>query len=189
MTAVLLVLSVTAWAQTPNRSHNVLGAPVYYDTLGNVRGNATPGDTTWHLPKHHYFNRLSNDFCSSFLEIEGLLGFKDAAIGINYTYLPERWGGYGSLLFGINHVYLSAGAALRLSNNGSLFDWQLYGGPVYGGRLGGELGFRLAMPRRDGDFCWTSLSTGMIVMPHRVFFTCGLSLELAAMVSAYWIWW
>ena len=186
---LVLMLSVTAWAQNTNRNRNVLGAPVYYDTLGNVIGKTSPGDTVAHLPKHHYFNRLSNEFNAFFFEMEGLFGNNDLALGFNFTYLPERWGVYGSLLGGINHSYFSVGPALRLSDNGSLLDWHLYGGVMLSNHLGGELGFRVALPKRDGRFCWESVSIGGGVIGRHPFFTCGLSLEICAAAALYSFFW
>lgn len=186
---LVLMLSVAAWAQNTNRNRNVLGAPVYYDTLGNVIGKTQPGDTIAHLPKHHYFNRLSNEFNAFFFEMEGLFGNNDIALGANFTYLPERWGIYGSLLGGINHGYVSVGPALRLSDNGGLLDWHLYGGVMLSNHLGGELGFRVALPKRDGRFCWESVSIGGGVIGRHPFFTCGLSLEICAAAAFYSFFW
>lgn len=186
---LILMLSVVAVAQSPSRNRNVLGAPVYYDTLGNVIGQTQPGDTVAHLPKHHYFNRLSNEYNAFFFELEGLLGNNDMAIGFNFTYLPERWGIYGSLLGGLSHGYASLGPALRLSDNGDMLDWHLYGGVMVSNHLGGELGLRMAAPRRDGRFCWESLSIGVGMVGRHPFLTCGLSLEISAFTGLYPLFW
>ena len=187
-TVVLLLFAGVVAGQKPANSRNVLGAPVYYDTLGNVRGEASPGGTA-HLPKHHYLNRLSNDYCSLVLEMDGWFG-GDVAVGGSVTWLPERWGFYGKGLFGSRSNYFSAGPALRLSGYGGNLDWHLYGGVVVSSRLGGELGLRMALPKRRGAFCWESLSIGMAQVGRRTFFTCGMSLELvAAAASTFILWW
>ena len=82
---------------------NVLGAPVYYDVYGNVEGSGETS-TTYHRPKHHYLNNLADRYCSFFVEGELLTGRHDAAIGGSFTYLPKRWGFYGSVLGGIQKL-------------------------------------------------------------------------------------
>lgn len=203
----MLAMTATVWAQSPDstraaarelggderparsRERNVLGAPVYYDTLGNIRGASAPADGQSRLPKHHYFNRLSNDFCSYFVELEGMVGPGDAAIGFNFSYLPQRWGLYGSALVGVRRDYFSIGPALRLSDNGDYLDWHLYGGLVISRHLGAEIGIRMASSRRSGDFCWQSVSMGAAFVNGRGFVTAGLSLELSAIATAAFLWW
>ena len=155
--------------QKPAGDRNVLGAPVYYDTLGNVRGSKASSEGKVTLPKHHYFNKLSNDYNSMFLEIDGWFG-GDIALGGSFTWLPERWGFYGK---------------------GGGLDWHLYGGVVISSRLGGELGLRMALPKwRGSSFCWESLSIGVAQVGRRTFFTCGMSLGLfAATATAAFLWW
>ena len=114
VTAVLLLLAGVAVAQKPAGDRNVLGAPVYYDTLGNVRGSKASSEGKVTLPKHHYFNKLSNDYNSMFLELDGWFG-GDIALGGSFTWLPERWGFYGKGLLGARSNYFAAGPALRLS--------------------------------------------------------------------------
>lgn len=203
---VMLVLGASCWAQAPDstrsdtrelgsdkpqrsRERNLIGAPVYYDTLGNVRGSADTLNRVARLPKHHYFNRLSNDFSTYFVEVEGLIGYADLAFGINFTYLPERWGFYGSCLAGIRRNYLTFGPALRLSGYGDSYDWHLYGGAVVSRHLGVEGGIRFAQPRDEDDFCWMSASVGGMFVNGHGFFTCGLSLELSALTAISVFWW
>ena len=111
VTAVLLLLAGVAVAQKPAGDRNVLGAPVYYDTLGNVRGSKASSEGKVTLPKHHYFNKLSNDYNSMFLELDGWFG-GDIALGGSFTWLPERWGFYGKGLLGARSNYFAAGPAL-----------------------------------------------------------------------------
>ena len=169
---------------------NVLGAPVYYDINGNVKGSEKPSHI-YHRPKHHYLNNLNDRYYTFFLEGELLAGRHDHALGANFTYLPKRWGFYTSVLAGGRHTYLSLGAALRLSGYESSVDWQLYGGIGGGGNhLGGEIGLRLALRRNYGEFCWTSLSTGYANYGGYGFLTFGASLDLmaATALSALLFW-
>lgn len=200
----MLMLGLSAWAQVPDstagrdrvldggqRSHreqNVLGAPIYYDTLGNVIGSEESRQGIPRLPKHHYFNRLSNDFCTWFFELDGWIG-GDLAIGGSLTYLPEQWGVYGKGMLGFRSNYASVGPVWRLSDCGASFDWQLYGGVVVGHRLGAEMGLRMALPRRNSSFCWESFSVGVAQVGSRTFFTCGMSMELTAIMSLLLLWW
>lgn len=159
---------------------NVLGAPVYYDMNGNVLGSGVSSQI-YHRPKHHYLNNLDNNYCSIFVEGEALHGVNDFAIGLNFTYLPNRWGAYGSVLFGLNHDYLSVGPALRLSGYDSSIDWQLYGGVMFGGRsIGGEVGLRIATPKHSKEFCFTSASMGCAVVGSHAFVTFGASIDMIA---------
>lgn len=165
------------------REANVLGAPVYYDANGDVVGSGKSSDT-YHRPKHHYLNDLGRRFCSVFLEGELLAGRHDVGLGGNITYLPKRWGFYASALGGSRHTYLTAGAALRLSHPSAGLDWQLYCGVGGGGRhLGGEIGVRMALPKRNGKFCWTSASLGYANFGGYGFFTAGLSLDMMGLLG------
>ncbi len=202
---MMLMLGLSAWAQVPDstaskgreldggqrqhRERNVLGAPVYYDTLGNVIGSEASRQGIPTLPKHHYFNRLSNDFCTWFFEADGWVG-GDLAVGASLTYLPERWGFYGKGLLGNRSNYVAVGPVVRLSDCGDWLDWQLYGGLVVSNHLGAEVGVRMALPRRSSSFCWESVSVGVAQMGNRTFLTCGMSMELTAVLSSFFIlWW
>ncbi len=175
----------------PQRSNvqskaNVLGAPVYYNLDGSVR---TPGGHRGNprgeyvRPRHHWRNTLDSRFNSYFCEVEGMLGTGDVAIGMNFTYLPNRWGVYGSLMTGMLHDYASLGPALRLSDFDDPCDWHLYGGIMMGDGVGGEVGMRIASPRHDGAFGWCSGSMGMAFLDGESYITFGLSLELTALVA------
>lgn len=166
------------------REANVLGAPVYYDLNGSVRGS---GDTSmlYHRPKHHYLNNLEDRYYSFFAEGEVMRGNSDYAVGVNFTYLPKRWGAYGSVLLGAKHDYLSVGPALRLSDYDSYLDWQLYGGVMFGGRsAGAEVGVRMAAPQRDSEFCITSASMGMAIVGNHAFVTFGASIGVLSIIGA-----
>lgn len=165
---------------------NILGAPVYYDTLGNRLGETHATDSLYRRPKHHYMNRLESEFHSFFLEYSTLFTSYDVAIGAKLSYVPQRWGFYGSLMAGINHAYVTLGPVLRLSDCGDIIDWHLYGGFALSRRLGSEIGIRIASAESD-EFCWTSLSMGLGYVNHHSYFTIGLSLSLLPnMLFIFW---
>lgn len=160
---------------------NILGAPVYYDANGNVCGSDNTS-SVYHRPKHHYLNNLDDRYCTFFAEGEVLNGGSDLAFGLNFTYLPERLGAYGSLMAGINRNYLSVGPALRLSGYESTLDWHLYGGLMFAGRsVGGEVGLRVAVPYRRSEFCFWSASMGCAIVGRHAFMTVGASFDILAL--------
>lgn len=173
--------------QRTNVQHeaNVLGTPVYYNLDGSVRTAGHRGNPRgeYMRPRHHWRNTLDSRFNTYFCGVEGMFGSEDIAVGLNFTYLPNRWGIYGSLLTGVHHDYASLGAALRLSDYDDACDWQLYGGIVAGDGMGGELGMRIAAPRHNGTFGWCSGSMGMVFLDGSSYVTLGLSLDLSAIVA------
>lgn len=171
----------------PKGEANIIGSPVYYNTDGTVRGSSQPARMPSHrsrpaMPERHYLNNVGLNFSSFFLEVEAALGQR-SALGLNFTYLPERWGIYGSALFGPWREYFSVGPAVRLSGLQSSVDWHLYSGLTFGHRVGGEIGFRVAAPSHSSEFCWSSASLGMAVIDGRSYLTLGLSLELSAILG------
>lgn len=168
------------------REANVLGAPVYYNLDGSVRtadGYRGNPRGEYVRPSHHWRNTLDSRFCSYFCEVEGMLGTGDLAIGLNFTYLPNHWGVYGSLLTGLVHDYTSLGVALRLSDYDSPCDWHLYGGLTMGDGVGGEFGMRIASPRQNSSFGWCTGSMGMVFMDGEAYMTFGVSLDIAALTA------
>lgn len=175
---------------TPQKRHkgkaNVLGAPIYYDTLGNVIGSQTPHDTFYHRPKHHFLNRLDYHFSSCFFEPIGMLGH-DAAVGLSFSYLPRRWGFYTTGMAGFRHGYVSAGPALRLSECGDAIDWHLYGGMTFSRHFGAEIGMRIASTANPGGFCWTSFSMGIGYINQGAYVTFGLGMALSpSLLLLFW---
>lgn len=166
-----------------SRERNVLGAPVYYDTLGNVIGQSVPADSFYHRPKHHFRNRLEDDFCSFFLEGQTMLSAYDIALGGQMVWVPRRWGVYASGLVGERRGYFSAGPVWRMSDCGNWIDWQLYGGLTVSRHLGGEVGIRMGAPKLWGDFCWTSMSLSVGYVNGYNYVTLGLSLTLTSLVA------
>ena len=167
------------------KESNVLGAPVYYNPDGSVRDGNHRGNPRGEYirPKHHYKNTLSNYFNAYFCEAELMVGDKDQAIGLNFTWLPERWGLYGSMLTGFRHNYFSLGPALRISDTEDWCDWHLYGGFMFGDGIGGECGLRIASDKTRSNFGWCSGSMGVAVMDGRGYLTLGLSLDLTAITA------
>ena len=194
----LLLMGGTVWAQDVVRDTVAKAVPVTavdtididdndtidYDVYGNVQGSGS-NSAVYHRPEHHYLNNLDSRYCNIFVEGAMLSGRHDVAFGGSFTWLRKRWGFYGSVLGGIHHTYLNLGAALRLSGYRSAFDWQLYGGVGGGGRhLGGTVGVRMALPKRSGEFCWTSVSLGYANYGGYSFMTAGLSLDLMVFPAA-----
>ena len=170
---------------------NILGAPVYYDADGKAIGSGEPTRRTVKRPldTSNLHPVTIDNFNHFFVEIEGLFNRRSGALGLNFTYLPGRWGVYGSALFGRGRQYYSLGPALRLSGASARIDWQLYGGVMTTGRLfGGEAGMRVASMADDGRFSWLSASAGCAVVNRRAFVTVGVGLELSALFLLF-IWW
>lgn len=172
----------------PQHESNVLGTPIYYNLDGSVRqgnhrGNPRPSGE-YQRPEHHYRNTLGSHFNTWFCEAEAMIGDKDAAVGMNFTYLPERWGIYGSMLAGRRYNFASLGAALRVSDKYDLIDWHLYGGIICGDGIGGEGGMRIGATRGKTGFGWCTGSMGVAVMDGRGYLTLGLSLDVTAAIAA-----
>lgn len=172
------------------REPNVLGTPVYYDTIGNAIGSKRQW-SEYHRPRHHFLNNLEDRYCSFFLEAQTMLGPADVAGGVSFAYLPQRWGAYGSLRAGTRDGYVSLGPVLRLSGYESNIDWHLYGGLLFATRsVGAEAGLRIALPRRSTGFCWTSASMGLATVRGDVYLTAGISFDIVALsaLSLLFLW-
>lgn len=183
---LLLCVCGTAWAQ---KKPNVIGAPVYYDTSGNVIGQTMPADSVYHRPKHHFRNRLEDEYNSFFFEFQSQLGERDLAAGLQLAWLPKRWGFTCSVRSGLRTPYFSVGPALRLSDCGTFMDWHLYGGLVIDGNYcpGAEVGFRMAGKRTDLGFAWSSFSLGAGYVNRQSYVTFGLSLSLMPEVFFFFL--
>lgn len=154
------------------KEQNIFGTPVYYSPSLAKR------------PAHHYRNSLSDRYCGFFVEAESMFGPHYVALGANFTYLPERWGAYASLLGGYRGSYLSAGPAVRLSGYDDDLDWHLYGGVVFAdNHVGCEGGVRIASIQRGSDFCWMSASMGLGVIAGDTYLTLGVSLDIVAVTT------
>ena len=202
----MLLLCSAAWAQTADsvargrvlgdepqerrsRERNVLGAPVYYDTLGNVIGQKEPADSVYHRPKHHFRNRLEDEFCAFFLEGQAMLHSNRINFGGQLAWIPQRWGVYGSSVIGPGCCHLSLGPVWRVSDCGNRVDCQIYGGLASEllSSLGAEVGIRLAAPKQWSDFCWTSVSVTVGHVHETNYVILGFSLALTSL-AAITIW-
>ena len=183
LTIVLLLLVGSTAALAQKHGSNVLGAPVYYDTLGNVIGREAVADSFYHRPKHHFLNRLENDYSSIFVEGTIQFGGNDFALGGQAAWVPQRWGLYCGGQTGVRHNYFTVGPVIRLSDCGHWVDWQLYAGMVFSRHVGGEIGVRMAAPRRWGDFCWSSGSLAVGYVNGYNYFTLGFSLAFSPVVA------
>jgi hypothetical protein len=196
---LLLLGCGTAWCQSADstgrvlgdnpqvrrsREQNVIGAPIYYDTLGNVIGRSAPVDSFYHRPKHHFRNRLENEYCAFFLEGQTMLS-NDLSIGGQFAWVPGRWGAYASGRIGVDEGLLTLGPVWRMSDCGNWLDWQLYGGLTMGHAMsvGAEVGIRMGSPKLWGDFCWTSMSVSVGRIHGMNYYTLGLSLTLTSLVA------
>ena len=124
----------------------------------------------------------------------------DVGIGIQYTYLYDRWGWYGGLSYidgkYKNYVGVTGGAAYRVSNASSKIDFQVYSGLSCGFGLtsnnhliiypGLDAGFRIAPGAKAGrsKFAWTSFSIGRTHFYDKPVYTVGFSISLSAIPAA-----
>lgn len=160
---------------------NIIGSPRYFDGEGDE-------SEEYRRPRGGAMRYFGHDFCSVFGETMFMTGFHDSGLGLQLAYVPEKWGGYGTYIYGRHHDWFSLGAVWRLSEPWSNTDFQLYAGANYGHgygygyhrSLGYELGMRLAVTQSVnwGSFCWTSLSLGVMRNAGHSYLTVGLSLDL-----------
>lgn len=134
-----------------------------------------------------FWNRVTGltvpdeSFSQFFLEGTVGVGWDDLGVGMNFTYLPKRVGGYASWLHTLaTPDVVSAGVAFRLFENTTYTDWHLYGGVALSQGLGVDAGVRVsATPYHNGgSFSWLSFSMGRTYVNGTAFLTFGLSLEL-----------
>ena len=111
-------------------------------------------------------------------------------IGLQATYINDRWGGYGVLQYiedwNLQTVGICSGAVYRLTSPNNWVDCQLYGGIAVGPRLGYDFGIRLAPRAKVGrkGFCWWSATAGISHQTDYFFLTLGLSIGTASSVTA-----
>lgn len=158
-------------------TNNVLGAPIYFDTLGNVIGGRGTQHENYVRPKHHFLNRLDNYYCPFFVEGVAYMSSNQFGFGSQATYLPKRVGGYLGALCGIN-PYISLGPALRLTDCGAPVDMHLYGGVVFTRHTGFEVGLRIAETLNRSNLCGLSFTMGGGYANHAPFVSIGCSLTL-----------
>ena len=166
-------------AKGEKKERNILGTPVYYDRNGNVIGTSRPARKEYHMPRHHYMNNMKHYCNSYFVECKGLFG-SDYAAGVAFTYLPDRWGIYGSWMANKFRSYVTVGPALRLSSADSKMDLQVYGGLMYTRRVGAEVGLRISGLKDKHNYSLISGTVGMAYIGNVGYITTGISLELTA---------
>ena len=116
-------------------------------------------------------------------------GFDDIGLGVNYTYLPEVWGGHVTG-YVLNTIWVLGGPDYRLSKPWNDIDWHLYGsvGFCYNSdydRLhpAMEMGFRIASPTGSGKFSINSATFGAMTNFESVYVTLGLSISLCTLFT------
>ena len=167
-----LFLALNAMAQSPQKMDSTCFSKHFLETKV-IYG---PGDSD---PEHVMMNIA--------------LGF-----GVQYTYLPNRWGWYGgvSYIFGPKQDYtgLTGGAVYRILDATHKIDLQAYSGLScglgYSSNLfikpGLDAGFRIAPGAKAGrsKFAWTSFSIGRTHFYDKPVYTVGFSISLSAIPAA-----
>ncbi|MBQ6236853.1 MAG: hypothetical protein IJK07_01425 [Bacteroidales bacterium] len=150
----------------------------------------------------------SASFSKHFLEARMQLGPGDhvtgevqfnitAAFGLQYAYVPERWGWYSSLSYAnfqkSDFIGATGGAVYRLCGKDSKIDFQFYYGlalavPLHSGfntKLGLDAGIRIANGAKAdrSKFSWMSATLGLTNFWDKPFVTMGLSIDVAAVVA------
>ena len=135
----------------------------------------------------YYFG---NPFCDHFAELKFFAGIDDFGVGVNYTYLPEVWGGHITG-YALNTLWVMAGPDYRISRPWNEFDKHVYGsvGVFYDGDFdlwhpALEVGLRIATASDYGSFCLYSGSVGLMTNFDGVYITLGASFTLSAIFSA-----
>lgn len=166
-----------------------LHAGAQVDSAGYAPAETDTGyyeEVDYHSPSRNPIYYFGSPFADHFFEAKMLLGIYDVALGLNYTYLPEVWGGHLSILYGIEHTWITGGAEYRLAKPWSTYDWHLYGGlGVAMGRREThsapaiEAGIRMAAPAEDDRFSLLSGTMGVMTTGREWYFTFSISATLA----------
>ena len=156
---VLLLLGVGASAQS---HHEVDTSAATYDTV------------EYHAPKKNPILYFGSPFCEHFAEVRLLFGQEDAGVGLMYSYVPEVWGFNFSGAVSFENLWLSAGAAYRLSK-----PWSRFRGlaPTL------EAGVRMSAPTGLGRFSYSSGMLGVMTDFSGVYLTLGFSVTLSTFFS------
>lgn len=127
------------------------------------------------------------NYSKLFLEAILAIGMDDAGLGVNITYLPNHWGGYGSIYFLEQRTAVSLGVAFRPVTTTSFLDWQLYTGAVISNGLGFEFGTRFSSNAdiNGGPFAWWSGSIGRMYINGYRFTTIGFSVSIASLITMF----
>lgn len=160
------------------------------DTLSAVGTEDTSYmEETYQAPNINPIYYFGSPFCKHFAELKLYLGPTDIGLGLNYTYLPEVWGGHVTG-YVHNNLWVLVGPEYRLSKPWSDTDWHLYGsvGISHDMDFGTtqpamEIGVRAGSTDRDGGFCFNSGSLGIMTDFESVYLTIGASLSVSAILT------
>ena len=152
---------------------------------------ATYDTVQYFAPKVNPIRYFGSPFCNHFAEIRLFTGLYDAGVGLDYTYLPEIWGFNLAGNVGYANLWLSGGAAYRLSKPWSRYDWHLYGnvgvccedGSFRHVRPSLEAGIRWASPEGMRGFCYSSGTLGVMTNFDGLYVTFGLGLSVGTLFS------
>ena len=123
---------------------------------------------------HHY-----SEFLGSYSENNELF------LGANYAYTPNKYGLYGSFMYGLyDNYYINVGPVLRLTNGSyNKVDVQLFQGVgLNSGKIAGETGFRFGFGR-DKKYGMWSLSGAVGYSSQGVTLTAGMSWPITAIAA------
>lgn len=140
----------------------------------------------------------STSFNNSAYFLEMTLSFADidcpepkifASQGVQFSYVPNRWGAYvgggHGWLADRRYGQMAGGVVLRPVVQPSLLDWHLYGGLVARyGQLGVEVGTRFCAGGllNPFDFALSSFTFSLQRLPGGTYYTVGFSLDLTALL-------
>ena len=183
-----LMLCGVLYAQSDSvavSSQQTAGSNQSVEVSGQPVADSVPMEEARTLSRRQQMKYFGHDFSSWFCEVKFLSGQIDVAMGLSVSYIPNIWGGYLTLMNGVNAYWASAGALYRISRISSRIDCQAYVGLVAGYGYGAEAGMRIArVNRHRKTFSWMSVSMGAAVTNYGAFFTCGLSLPFGVPTAA-----
>lgn len=180
-----LIIGLLLLCLTPLRAQN--------DSVPTLQmADTAYSDEEYQMPNINPIYYFGSPFCDHFFEVKGFVGIDDLGLGINYTYLPEVWGGHVTG-YALNTLWVMAGTDYRLSKPWNEFDWHLYGsvGVFYDGDFAiwhpaMEIGVRIASAANAnvGNFCFNSGTLGLMTNFDGVYLTIGASISLSAIFAA-----
>ena len=138
---------------------------------------------------YHLADNSNYDFAAHFCGVS--MGYdtywEEFMIGVYYSYCRTQVGMYTNLMFGEDGGYSAAvGPVLRLTDDYSFCDWQLYGGiGVQSDEFMGDFGMRFGW-QSDSSFSWWDFSVGCQVAEgcFTPTWTLGLGISLTAVLTA-----
>jgi hypothetical protein len=184
--AFILFLLPAAQAQTPDEVI-ISSDELQYD------GDVAVSPSLRQLQTHP---KRRTEYSSFFLEATmSLQENGTGGVGFNFAFTPYRIGGYTSWTAYNRHTTLTGGLVIRPLAGIVRTDWQLFGGAAYAmpidrpfeQPLGFEIGTRFGADAdaNGGKFAWWSLSLSRLYVNHTVYYTLGLSLNLAGLIGVW----